>query len=85
MPMDKQDYDLVRSLRDAVRDGDEVTARLLRRMIEANMEAQSQTAAAFNRIALALENLTEEVKGLRADLAPQLDKPKLSTPAQKKH
>lgn len=85
MPMDKQDFDLVKQLRDAVRDGDEVTARLLRRMIEAHLEAQAQTAAAFNRIALALEHLTEEVKGLRADLAPQLDKPKLQPPAAKRH
>ncbi len=41
-----------------------------------------QMLAAFNAIANALTALTSEVKGLREDLSPQLDKPaKLGQPA----
>lgn len=39
-------------------------------------QSDKKTADAFNRIAAALENLTEEVRALRADLNPQLDKPR---------
>lgn len=39
-------------------------------------QSDRKTAEAFNRIAAALENLTEEVRALRADLNPALDKPR---------
>lgn len=39
-------------------------------------QSDRKTADAFNRIASALENLTEEVRALRADLNPSLDKPR---------
>lgn len=38
---------------------------------------------AFTRVADALEKLTTEVKGLRADMKPDLGKPKLNTPQAK--
>ena len=82
MALDSSDFKLISSLRDAVRQGDEVTANLLRKMIEKNMETQTQNAQAFNRIATALESLAKEVKGLREDLSPQLEKPKLSAPGK---
>ncbi len=59
--------------------------RELGSMAEAAQEAQckrdAQMLNAFNSIANALTALASEVKGLREDLSPQLDKPaKLSTP-----
>ncbi|MDI1228675.1 MAG: hypothetical protein PSY14_13425 [bacterium] len=59
--------------------------RELGSMAEAAQEAQrkrdAQMLTAFNSIANALTALASEVKGLREDLSPQLDKPaKLSTP-----
>jgi len=82
MALDSSDFQLIKSLRDAVREGDAATANLLRKMIEKNMETQTQNAQAFNRIATALESLAKEVKGLREDLAPQLEKPKLPPPGK---
>lgn len=37
---------------------------------------QEQMLEVFNRVATALQSLTEEVKGLRRDLNPELDKTK---------
>jgi len=71
MALDASDFDLVKSLRKAVRDGDEVTHRLLRTLnqhMEESNARQRELVQAFNRMADAIE-------GLRADLAPKLDKP----------
>ncbi len=38
---------------------------------------------AFNKVAKQLEILTAEVRGLRQDLSPDLDKPALPGPARK--
>lgn len=47
----------------------------------AQQKRDAQMLNAFNSIANALTALATEVKGLREDLSPQLDKPaKLSTP-----
>lgn len=59
--------------------------RELGSMFDAAQAAQRKTdqqmLAAFNSIANALTALASEVKGLREDLSPQLDKPaKLGTP-----
>lgn len=80
MSLDSADFNLLKSLRAAVRDGDEINANLLRQLIRKNDEAQAKTADAFNRVADALQALTDEVKGLRADLSPQMDKAKLPAP-----
>lgn len=48
-----------------------------------NAETRKQVADGFNRVAEALTALTAEIKGLRADLNPSLDKPKkLPAPPQ---
>jgi hypothetical protein len=83
MPMDKQDYEMVRAVRDAVRSGDEVTANLLRQLNQRQEKSDAQMVSAFNSIAKAIETLSDEIKGLRRDLAPQLDKPKLGAPAKR--
>lgn len=80
MSLDTTDFNLLKSLRNAVREGDEVNANLLRQLIRKNEEGQAKTADAFNRVADALAALTAEVKGLRADLNPQMDKAKLPAP-----
>lgn len=46
-------------------------------------QLRKDTQDGFNRVASALEALTKEIKGLRADLNPKLDKPaKLPAPAK---
>lgn len=50
---------------------------------EKGLKNDAQMLDAFNRVAKAMEALTEEVKGLRADLNPTLDKPgRLPGPAR---
>lgn len=49
---------------------------LVREIRDAVKDGNKANAAAFNRVAAALEALAKEVKGLREDLKPQdLDKP----------
>ncbi|MDE1151983.1 MAG: hypothetical protein PW788_05530 [Micavibrio sp.] len=81
MSLDGQDYEMMKSIRKAIREGDEITANLLRQMNERQLKAQQDQTAAFNRVAAALENLTTEVRALRQDMSPQLDKQKLPAPA----
>ncbi len=83
MPMDKEDYDLVKTLRDAVRNGDEVTHNLLRQLNQRQEKSDAAMVSAFNNIAKAIQTLGEEISGLRGDLAPQLDKPKLVSPSKR--
>lgn len=83
MPMDKQDYELVKTLRDAVRNGDDVTHSLLRQLNQRQEKSDAAMVSAFNNIAKAVQSLSEEISGLRADLAPQIDKPKLGAPVKR--
>jgi len=85
MGLDSSDYALVRSIRDALAEGNDSTAKYLRQMAQQQLKAQQEQTAAFNRVALALENLTVEVRGLRDDLAPQMEKKKLPPPKPPKH
>lgn len=57
--------------------------KAVRQLQQAGDRSQAETVEAFNRVARSLEALVEEVKGLRADLNPTLDKPsKLPAPAK---
>jgi hypothetical protein len=70
MALDNSDYKLIQSLREAVRNGDEITHSLLRQLnarAEEQIAQQREMITAFNRVADAIE-------GLRDDLAPKLDK-----------
>jgi len=70
MALDSSDFELIKSLRKAVRDGDEISHGLLRNLnarMEEQLAQQREMTKAFNRVADAIE-------GLRADLAPKLDK-----------
>lgn len=78
MPMDQSDFELVKKVRAAIREGDEATHRLLRQMnerAEEQLEVQREMVKAFNRVADNLEYLADAVEGLREDLTPKLDKP----------
>lgn len=70
MALDQSDFELIKSLRKAVRDGDEISHRLLRDLntrMEEQLAQQREMVRAFNRVADAIE-------GLREDLSPKLDK-----------
>lgn len=55
----------------------------IRKASKKSEERDEKLAQAFTRVADALERLTQEVKGLREDLNPQLDKPaKMPAPKQ---
>lgn len=78
MPMDQSDFELVKKVRAAIREGDDVTHRLLRQLnerAEEQLEVQREMVKAFNRVADNLEYLADAVEGLREDLTPKLDKP----------
>ena len=83
MPMDKTDYEMVKAVRDAIRSGDEMNANLLRQLNQRQEKSDAQMVTAFNNIAKAIQTLSEEISGLRRDLAPQLDKPKLGAPLKR--
>lgn len=54
----------------------------LKKSAKSSAEMQEKLFEAFNRMTQVLENLSEEVRGLRSDLNPTLDKPKkLPAPA----
>jgi hypothetical protein len=83
MPMDKTDYELVKAVRDAIRSGDEINANLLRQLNQRQEKSDAAMVSAFNNIAKAIQTLSDEIIGLRQDLAPQLDKPKLGAPLKR--
>ena len=83
MPMDKTDYELVKAVRDAIRSGDEINANLLRQLNQRQEKSDAAMVSAFNNIAKAIQTLSEEISGLRQDLSPQLDKPKLGAPLKR--
>lgn len=71
MALDNSDFELIKSLRKAVREGDDISHRLLRELnarAEEQLVQQGEMIKAFNRVADALE-------GLREDLTPKMDKP----------
>ncbi len=86
MALDANDYNLLKSLRNATRETGEATAQRLDKIVDAQRTLISATEKslgnderlieAFNRMAEAVDNLASEVKQLRADLAPPVDKPK---------
>lgn len=78
MPMDSTDLKVVREILAAVRSGDEVTHKLLRLLKEQSdqgIKNDADMARAFNRVADALEGMTREIRGLREDLKPSMQKP----------
>ena len=69
----------MKNIRQAIRDGDEVTHNLLRRIVaqeEISVQTQQEMLKAFNRLADKMEALTDAVEGLRADMSSPLDKSK---------
>lgn len=90
MALDSQDFELLKTLRAATREAGEKTAQRLDAVVDAQRKllAASEKAlgnddklvAAFNRMAMAMESLAKEVRGLREDLSPPVDKPKLPAP-----
>lgn len=93
MALDSQDFELMKSLRAAMRESGDKTVQRLDLVIDVQKKllASSEKAlanddrlvAAFNRMASAIEGLTQEVRGLREDLSPAVDKPKRLPPPQK--
>lgn len=88
--LDYEDSETLTNILRAVRSGDDVTARLLRRVVEEqekSNETQLKLLDAFNRMAENMAALAQAVEGLRDDMNPQMDKPaKLARPAgQKQH
>lgn len=90
MAFDATDFKLMKSVRDNVREAGETTARKLdevvasqREILKASQKSLSNDERlldAFNRMARAVESLAEEVRGLREDLSPPVEKPKLPAP-----
>jgi hypothetical protein len=79
MPMDKQDYDLVKELRELLRENGNASSRkldLLLRTSEASLKNDERLIEAFNRVAVALEHVAGEVRELHEELSPSIDKPK---------
>ncbi|TAL30306.1 MAG: hypothetical protein EPN97_12860 [Alphaproteobacteria bacterium] len=86
MPFDSQDFELMKSLRKAVRETGEATAaklEQLRLQNEKQLANDERLIEAFNRMSRAVEQLAHEVRELREDLKPSIDKPRrLPPPAQ---
>ena len=86
MAFDAQDFELMKSLRKAVRETGELTAAKLeqiRLQNEKQLANDDRLIAAFNRMAAAVEGLAKEVRELREDLTPSIDKPKRLPPPQR--
>jgi hypothetical protein len=83
MPFDSQDFELMKSVRKTIREAGEMTATqldALRKQGERGLANDERMIEAFNRMASAMENLTREVRQLREDLTPAIDKPKRLPP-----
>lgn len=80
-------YDKV-DIQDTVKEAEQRVQRTLSQMQSDMAKAegnQQLMLAAFNKVASALETLTEEIRELRRDLNPELDKPvKLAAPKGQK-
>ncbi|MDI1228677.1 MAG: hypothetical protein PSY14_13435 [bacterium] len=80
-------YDKV-EIQETVTEAEKRVQKTLGKMQEDLAQAdgnQLKMLAAFNRVAAALEMLTGEIRELRADLNPELDKPvKLAAPKGQK-
>jgi hypothetical protein len=86
MALDGSDFELLKSIRKTMRETGETTGQKIERVLEAERDLLSvakkslgndeRLIEAFNRMAGALEELTGEVRALRADLTPPIDKPK---------
>lgn len=73
MALDSSDFELLKSVRRVIREGDTAVIERLERLEEQQRESlalQRDMLEAFNRLARAVE-------GLREDLTPTMDKPKL--------
>ena len=70
------DYRDKRDITESVEEAQRETTQLLRESMKQSKADSKQTADAFNRVAAALEKLTGEVRLLRADMNPVLDKTK---------
>lgn len=90
MALDSQDFNLMKSLRTAVRETGEATVKKMdevvvqqRALLEASRKSltnDEKLIDAFNRMATAIDGLASEVRQLREDLTPPLEKPKLPAP-----
>jgi hypothetical protein len=83
MPFDSQDFELMKSLRKATREAGEATAAKLeqiRLQNEKQLSNDERLIEAFNRLARAVEGLADEVRELREDLTPSIDKPRRLPP-----
>lgn len=83
MAFDSQDFELMKSLRKAVRETGEANAaklEQLRLQNEKQLVNDERLIEAFNRVARAVEGLAHEVRELREDLTPSIDKPKRLPP-----
>jgi len=76
MSLDYSDRQALLEALDDIKDGIRDSTLQQQENFTEHQQGQTQMADAFNRIARALENLTAEVKGLREDLNPALDKSK---------
>jgi len=84
--LDSSDFQLMKNIRQAIREGDEATHNLLRKIAaqeEMSVQTQKEMLKAFNRLADKMEALTDAVEGLRTDMASPLDKVKKSLPMTK--
>jgi hypothetical protein len=90
MALDSQDFELMKTVRAAVRETGQVTAKKLDEVVaaqrallaasEKSLNNDQRLIEAFNRMATAIDGLASEVRALREDLSPPVDKPKLPIP-----
>lgn len=77
MPIDFEDssyYDDTNTMLRKLRRDVHKTAAAVLEAQDMGLKNDEKMAEAFNRVATALEGLTAEIRGLRADLNPSLDK-----------
>ncbi|MBI1214781.1 MAG: hypothetical protein GC185_03055 [Alphaproteobacteria bacterium] len=79
MALDSQDFELLKTIRKAIREGDALTHDFMKRAAQReaqSLQVQQQMLEAFNRLAVQMETLTAEVREMRRELTPPLEKPK---------